>query len=89
MKAWKDAWKALSRLEKVMVILRNGCSVCILLSALLAAVGISGAVKAAIRLLPGIGISQAVLSWKRSRAIAVFFGASVLFFFIVYFISNA
>ena len=89
MKAWKDAWKALSRLEKVMVILRNGCSVCILLSALLAASGISGAVEASIWLLPGIGISQAVLSWKRSRAIAVFFGASVLFFFIVYFISNA
>jgi len=45
-------------------------------------------VDAVIWLLPVVGISQAVLSWKRSRATAMFFGAGAVFFFIVYFISR-
>ena len=88
MKTWEDGWKSLTVLEKAMVVLRNGCCICILLAALLSAVGIPAAVDAAIWLLPVVGISQAVLSWKRSRATAVFFGAGVIFFFIVYFISR-
>ncbi|MBQ3503189.1 MAG: hypothetical protein IJA75_00620 [Oscillospiraceae bacterium] len=88
MKTWKDTWKSLSPLEKAMVVLRNGCCICILLAALLSVVGISGVVDAVIWLLPVVGISQAVLSWKRSRATAVFFGAGAVFFFIVYFISR-
>ena len=88
MKTWKDTWKSLALLEKVMVVLRNVCCMCILLAALLSVVGISGAVDAAIWLLPVVTVSQTVLSWKYSRGMAVFFGAGVVFFFMVYFISK-
>lgn len=84
----KKAWDSLSALEKAMVLLRDGCCVCVLLAALLYELGIPKAVNAAIWLLPPVGLSQAVLSWKRSRATAVFFGAAVVFFFVVYFISR-
>jgi len=84
----KALWESLSALEKGMLLLRDGGCVCVLLSALLAVAGIPEAVSAAIWLLPAVAVSQAVLSWKRSRATAVFFVAAVVFFFFVYFISR-
>jgi len=89
MEKWKALWKSLSSLEKAMLLLRDVCCVCVLLVAFLSVVGRPESVDAVIWLLPTVGLSQAVLSWKRSRATAVFFGAAVVFFFFVYFISHS
>lgn len=88
MDKWKVLWNSLSALEKGMMLLRDGCCICVLLAAVLSVAGLPEAGNAAIWLLPAVGLSQAVLSWKRSRATAVFFVAAVVFFFFVYFISR-
>ena len=79
MKKLKDMWNGMTGFEKTMVILRDmGCFLAIL--------SVSRTVVAV--MLPVVALAQAALSWKRSRATALFFLGFLLFFFAVYFISK-
>ena len=88
MKKLKEAWKGMTKREKTMVIIRDMACLCLILTGVLTVLGLVpyGAPNA--WLLPVIGISQAVLSWKRSRATALFFLGFIVFFLFVFFVSK-
>ena len=88
MEKWKSAWKNMTCSEKTLVLIRDIACFGILLTALLnlfefAYIGTIVAV-----LLPVAAIAQALLSWKRSRATALFFLVFLGFFVLIYFISH-
>ena len=89
MKKLKDMWNGMTGFEKTMVILRDmGCFLAIL-SGLLEVLGILPVSRTVVAvMLPVVALAQAALSWKRSRATALFFLGFLLFFFAVYFISK-
>lgn len=89
MEKLKETWKELSSLEKTMVSIRNMACFCVLAVALLRVLGLIPYGAAAAWLLPVVAISQAVLSWKRNRAMALFFLGAFVFFFAVFFISRS
>lgn len=88
MEKLKNVWKKLSPLEKTMVSIRNMACLCLLIVALLTVLGLVPYGAPIAWLLPVVAISQAVLSWKRSRATALFFLAFLAFFLFVFFASK-
>lgn len=84
----KEAWKGMTKLEKTMVSIRDMACLCLLIVALLKVTGLIPHGAAVAWLLPLVAVSQAVLSWKRSRATALFFLAFIVFFFVMFFISK-
>lgn len=89
MEKLKDMWKGMNGFEKTMFILRDmGCFLAVL-SGLLELLGIlSGSRTVVAVMLPVVAVAQAALSWKRSRATALFFLGFLVFFFVVFFISK-
>ena len=88
MKKIKEAWKGMTKLEKTMVSIRDMACLCLILTGLLTVLGWVPHGAPITWPLPVIGISQAVISWKRSRATAVFFLGFVVFFLFVFFVSK-
>ena len=88
MKKIKEAWKGMTKLEKTMVSIRDMACLCLIITGLLTVLGLVPYGAPIAWLLPVIGISQAVISWKHSRATAVFFLGFVVFFLFVFFVSK-
>ena len=84
----KDAWKNMTQFEKTMVSIRDMACFCAIATALLTVFGLvpQGAVIAV--MLPVAALAQVALSWKRSRATALFFLGFIVFFFLFLFISK-
>ena len=88
MKKIKEAWKGMTKLEKTMISIRDMACLCLILTGLLTVLGWVPHGAPIAWLLPVIGISQAVISWKRSRATALFFLGFVAFFLFVFVVSR-
>ena len=85
----KSAWKNMTIFEKAMVSIRDMGCLCLIITALLQLFGlIPYGIMAAVVLLPAIVLAQAGLSWKRSKATAIFFLVFLGFFFFVFFVSK-
>ncbi len=78
----------MTKREKTIVSIRDMACLCLLITGLLTVLGLVPHGAPIAWLLPVIGVSQAVISWKRSRITALFFLGFVLFFFVVFFISK-
>ena len=88
MKKVKEAWKGMTKLEKTMVCIRDVACLGLILTGLLAVLGLVPYGAPIAWLLPVIAVSQAVISWKRSRATAFFFLGFLAFFLFVFFMSK-
>jgi len=88
MKKLKEAWKGMTKLEKTMVGIRDIACLCLLIVALLTAFGLVPYGGPIAWLLPLIGISQAVISWKHSKPTALFFLGFIVFFLYIFFVSK-
>ena len=88
MKKLKEAWKGLTKLEKTMVGIRDTACLCLIITGLLTVLGLVPHGAPIAWLLPLVAISQAVISWKRNRATAIFFLGFVLFFAFVFLVSK-
>ena len=88
MKKLKDAWKGMTKQEKTLVGIRDMACLCLILTGLLTLLGLVPHGAPIAWLLPVIAISQAVLSWKRSRVTALFFLGFIVFFLFVFFVSK-
>lgn len=84
----KSAWKNMTTFEKAMVSIRNMGCLCLIITALLQLFGLIPYGAMAVVLLPVVALAQAALSWKRSRATALFFLVFLVFFFLVFFVSK-
>lgn len=88
MKKIKEAWKDMTKLEKTMVCIRDMACLCLILTGLLTVLGLVPHGGPTAWLLPVIAVSQAVISWKRSRTTAIFFLGFLAFFLFVFWISK-
>jgi len=88
MRKIKEAWKGMTKLEKAMVSIRDMSCLCLIITGLLTVLGLVPYGATIAWLLPLIAISQAVISWKRSRATAMFFLAFFVFFLFIFFVSK-
>ena len=88
MKKLKEAWKGMTKLEKTMVSIRDMACLCLILTGLLTVLGIVPHGAPIAWLLPVIAGSQAAISWKRSRATAMFFLGFLGFCLFVFFVSK-
>lgn len=84
----KEAMKDMTKLEIGMVILRDLACLGLIILAVLNIFEIVHSSTPVAFLLPVICVSQAVLSWKRSRITALFFLGGILFFLFVLFVSK-
>ena len=89
MEKLKSAWKNMTGFEKTLVMIRDLACFGIILTALLNLFELLYIGTLIDVLLPVAAIAQALLSWKRSRATALFFLAFLVFFILIYFISNS
>lgn len=88
MKKMKEAWKGMSKLEKTMVGIRDMACLCLTITGLLTVLGLVPHGAPIAWLLPVIAVSQAVISWKHSRATAIFFMGFLVFFLFVFCMSK-
>ena len=88
MKKLKEAWKGMTKLEKTMVSIRDMACLCLILTGLLTVLGLVPHGAPIAWLLPVVAVSQAVISWKRSRATALLFLGFIVFFLFVFFVSK-
>lgn len=88
MKKLKEVWKGMTKREKTLVAVRDMACFCLLVVALLTVLGLVPHGAPIAWLLPLAAISQAALSWKRSKATALFFLAFLVFFLFVFFVSR-
>ena len=88
MKKLKEAWKGMTKLEKTMVSIRDMACLCLILTGLLTVLGLVPHGAPMAWLLPVVAVSQAVISWKRSRATALLFLGFIVFFLFVFFVSK-
>ena len=88
-KKLKNTWKGMTKFEKTAVIIRDVACFVAIISGVLEVLGIlsRGSIMTAV-MLPVVALAQASLSWKRSKAIALFFLGFVVFFFFVLYISK-
>lgn len=84
----KSAWKDMTKFEKAMVSIRDMGCFCAIITALLKLFGLIPHGAMAAVLLPVVALAQAALSWKRSRATALFFLGFLIFFIFVFFVSK-
>ena len=89
MEKLKSAWKNMTGFEKTLVMIRDLACFGIILTALLNLFELLYIGTFIDVLLPVAAIAQALLSWKRSKATALFFLAFLVFFILIYFISNS
>ncbi len=88
MEKLKQAWKGMTKWEKTMVGIRDMSCLCLVVTAMLKLFGLIPYGAAIAWLLPVIAVSQALISWKYSKATALFFLAFVCFFLLMFFISK-
>lgn len=88
MKKWKETWKGMSKLEKTMVSIRDMACLCLIFTGLLTVLGLVPHGAPIAWLLPVIAVSQVVISWKHSRATAIFFMGFLAFFLFVFVMSK-
>ena len=88
MKKLKSSWKSMTRFERAMVSIRDMGCFCAVITAMLKLFGLIPYGAMAAVLLPVVALAQAALSWKRSRATAVFFLGFIVFFFFVFILSR-
>lgn len=84
----KSAWKNMSKFEQAMVSIRDMGCFCAVITALLKLFGLIPYGAMAAVLLPVVALAQAALSWRRSKATALFFLGFIIFFFFVFFLSR-
>lgn len=84
----KSVWKNMTKFEKAMVSIRDMGCFCAVITALLKLFGLIPYGAMAAVLLPVVALAQAALSWKRSKATALFFLAFIVFFFFVFFLGR-
>lgn len=89
MEKLKSAWKNMTGFEKTLVMIRDLACFGIILTALLNLFELLYIGTFIDVLLPVAAIAQALLSWKRSKATALFFLAFLVFFILIYVISNS
>ena len=88
MKKLKEVWKGMTKQEKTLVGIRDMACFCLLVVALLTALGLIPNGAPIAWLLTVIAISQAMLSWKQSKPTALFFLGFLAFYLFLFFVGR-